>query len=80
MAGEREERQGHRDTDIDADHAAIGPPSEFPGFVAVAGKDGRTVGELVSVHDGNTFFEVLDPLDADHGSEDFLIADNHSLV
>ena len=77
VAGEREIRRGHGDADVDADHAAVGKHFKLAGIVAALRKDGRAVGERVSVHDGQPLFKRLDTLDERDRPKDLARADGH---
>ena len=79
MAGERENADRNGDTNIDADHAAVGALCKFSCIVAVLGEDNRAVCKRIAVHERKTLFKVFDPLDAKHRAEDLLRADGHFL-
>lgn len=77
VAGEGEIRRGHGDAHIDADHAAVGEHLKLTGIVTVLGKDDRTVGKGIGIHQRNALFKALDPLDEGDRPKDLAVAHGH---
>ena len=78
MTGEPEHAQWNRDPDIDADHASVRPAGKLAGEKSALSVNHRPIAELIIVHQCQTFLEVLDPLNAQHRSEDLLIPHRHA--
>ncbi len=77
MAGEREVSRRHRNTDVDADHAAMGAELKFTGIIAALGEYRRTISKRARVHDRKAFIEILDALDNGYRPEYLTVTYRH---
>ncbi|MPM75276.1 hypothetical protein SDC9_122268 [bioreactor metagenome] len=77
-AGEREQRDRHRDWHVDADLANVDVFLELAGRCAGLREDGGAVAVRVGVDEFDGFVDVCSFGDAQHRAEDFLVIDAHA--
>ncbi len=71
------EGHGHRNGDVDADHADLDLVGEHACRITIAGKDGGAVGVLVGVDQVDRFLVGLHAHHTEHGAEDLVLVDTH---
>ena len=76
---EREDADGNGNSDINADHTAVGSLCKFSCVISALGKDNGAVCKRIVIHYLYAFLKVLNSLNAENGSEDFSCADCHIL-
>src|SRR5208337_2906692 len=72
-----EDAERNWDADVNADHPGIAALRELAREVSAFGVDRGAIGKAAVIHDLQSFFEAVHPLDAEHGSEDLFPSARH---